>query len=61
MSSNPQLRISDKEAIQKAITDMLVYPLDIGSQGESKYTIFNIRQYNKIQVNNLYRLKKNAT
>lgn len=51
MSDNAQKRIENKESLQKATTDMLAYPLDIGSQGESKYTIFNIYQYNKSQVN----------
>ena len=51
MTDNAQKRIGNKESLQKATTDMLAYPLDIGSQGESKYTIFNIYQYNKSQVN----------
>ncbi len=51
MSNNAQIRIEDKEALQKSVTDLYAYPIDIGSQGESKFTIFNIYQYNKKQVN----------
>lgn len=51
MSENPIIRISDKEALQKSATDLLQYPIDINSQGESKLTIFNIYQYKKEQVN----------
>ena len=51
MSDNAQLRINDKEAQQQFTTTILKYPLDLGSQGESKYTIFNIYQYNKKEVN----------
>jgi hypothetical protein len=51
MSDNPIIRIEDKESLQKSIADRYTYPLDIGSQGESKFTIFNIYQYNKKAVN----------
>lgn len=51
MTSNAQLRISDKEAQQKATTVTYQYPADLGSQEESKYTIFNIYQYEKKEVN----------
>lgn len=51
MSENPIIKIEDKEALQKSATDLLQYPLDIGSQGESKLTIFNIYQYKKNGVN----------
>lgn len=51
MTDNVQIRISDKERMQKAATDMLAYPIDIGSQGESKFTIFNIFEYSKGGVN----------
>lgn len=50
-TDNAQIRISDKESMQKATTDMLAYPIDIGSQGESKFTIFNIFEYSKGDVN----------
>lgn len=51
MSENPIIKIEDKEALQKSATELLQYPLDIESQGESKLTIFNIYQYNKVEVN----------
>lgn len=49
--TNPTKKINDKESLSKGRTQQLVYPLDLGSQGEPKYTIFRIFQYSKTQVN----------
>lgn len=57
MSDNAQKKIEDKEALQKATSDSLTYPLDIGSQGESKLTIFNIFEYKKNGVNKVEQQK----
>lgn len=51
MTDSPTKKIEDAEALQLAKTKILAYPLDIGSQNESKYTIFNIYEYKKTDVN----------
>ena len=51
MTDNVQMKIEDREAVQSASAKSLQYPLDIGSKNESKYTIFQIYKYQKLQVN----------
>lgn len=50
-TNHPTVKISTKEFEARARTVSLVYPIDLGSEDESKYTIFKIYQYSKIEVN----------
>lgn len=50
-TNHPTVKISTKEAEFRARTVGLIYPMDLGSLSESKYTIFKIYQYSKKEVN----------
>jgi hypothetical protein len=50
-TNDPTMKISIVEQLNKAKTESLTYPIDLGSQSESKYTIFKIYKYDKRQIN----------
>jgi hypothetical protein len=50
-TNDPTLKIDITEQLNRAKTQSLSYPITLGSQGETKYTIFKIFQYEKIQIN----------
>jgi hypothetical protein len=50
-TNDPTLKIDIREQLNTAKTQTLVYPADLGSLGESKYTMFKIVKYNKSHIN----------
>lgn len=61
MTDNATQKINSKEALNKSKTVGLMYPSDLGSQGESKVTIFKIYKYSKSSVNKVENIESLGT